>query len=140
MANALFAAVNRLLVRTGLRPNPISSLTVVGRKTSKAYTVQVRVIEHNGQRWLVAPYGEVNWVRNIRAAGGQAILTSGRTSHVIRVEEVSSETAAPVLKQYLSVATAVHPHFNVTPESPLAEFAAEAPRHPVFRIVRAELR
>jgi len=53
-----------------------------GRKSDQPHTVPVTLIEQDGQRWLVAPYGVVQWVRNIQAAG-MATLTRGRRSEVI---------------------------------------------------------
>jgi hypothetical protein len=54
------------------------------------------VIEHANQRWLVAPYGAVNWVRNARAVG-QVTLTRGRRSETVRIVELGPEDSAPVL-------------------------------------------
>jgi hypothetical protein len=97
------------------------------------HTTPVTLIEEGGQRWLVAPYGPVNWVRNARAAG-QVTLTRGRRSETVTVVELSPVESAPVLKEYLKQVPVVRPFFNVTPESPLEAFIAEAPKHPVFQI------
>src|SRR5919201_1013491 len=59
-------------------------LTVAGRKSGRPRTTPVTVItDPDGHRWLIAPFGEVNWVRNLRAAG-TATLRSGRRSETIR--------------------------------------------------------
>lgn len=87
----------------------------------------------DGERWLVAPYGEVGWVKNARAAG-QVALRRGQGIETARIAEVSPEEAAPVLRRYLASNGIVKPFFDVTPDSPLEHFAAEAARHPVFRI------
>ena len=108
-------------------------LSVPGRKSGKIHTVPIRLIEKDGQRWLVAPYGPVNWVLNARAAG-QVTLSPGRTSETVTIVELDPQESAPVLKEYLKQAQAVQPYFDVTPESPLAAFEAEASRHPVFRV------
>lgn len=94
----------------------------------------VTLVEERGLRWLVAPYGEVAWVRNARAAG-EIILSRGRRAETVTVFELPPEEAAPVLKSYISRVPITRPYFDVTPASDLAAFAAEAPRHPVFRIV-----
>jgi hypothetical protein len=86
-----------------------------------------------GERWLVAPYGEVAWVRNARAAG-EVELSRSRRSETMSIEELTPEEAAPVLKQYIKSVAVVRSFFDVTPESPLDEFVLEAPRHPVFRL------
>ena len=109
-------------------------LSVPGRKSGKIHTVPIRLIEQDGQRWLVAPYGPVNWVLNARAAG-QVTLSPGRTSETVTIVELNPKESAPVLKEYLKQAPAVKPYFDVTPASPLEAFEAEAPRHPVFRVV-----
>jgi len=97
----------------------------------------VLLVEQDGQRWLVAPYGVGQWVRNLRAAG-TATLTRGRRSEVISVTELEAREAAPVLKQYLLKATAARPYFDVVKDAPLEAFEGEAPRHPVFQITTVE--
>jgi hypothetical protein len=87
----------------------------------------------DGERWLVAPYGEVGWVRNARAAGEVEISRAGR-SEKLHIEEVASEQAAPVLKRYLKSVPVVRPFFDVKPNSPLDDFVTEASRHSVFRL------
>jgi deazaflavin-dependent oxidoreductase (nitroreductase family) len=108
---------------------------VRGRKSGKPHTVLVLLVEQDGQRWLVAPYGVVQWVRNLRAAG-TATLSRGRRSETIAVRELPAQQAAPVLKQYLllPVSAAVRSSFQATKDSPLEAFEREAPRHPVFLI------
>jgi len=82
----------------------------------------------------VAPYGAVGWVRNARAAG-RVTLSRGSRSEVVRVAELGPEESAPVLKRYVTEVPITRPFFDVTPDSPLDAFRAEAPRHPVFRIL-----
>ena len=133
MGNALITT----LLRAGVKIGTTSLLTVRGRKSGQPHTVPVTLIEQDGQRWLVAPYGVVQWVRNIRAAG-TATLTRGRRSEAISVTELPAQQAAPVLKQYLSQVAVVRPYFDVTKDSPLETFEREAPRHPVFQIMTME--
>jgi deazaflavin-dependent oxidoreductase (nitroreductase family) len=121
-------AVIGSLTRFGLAGRHTYILTVRGRKTGRAYSTPVRLIE-DGERWLVAPYGEVGWVRNARAAGKVDIRRAGR-SETLRIEEIPSDQSAPVLQQYLKRVTAVRPFFDVTPDSPLEDFVSEASRHP----------
>jgi deazaflavin-dependent oxidoreductase (nitroreductase family) len=119
--------------RAGVNMGTMSLLTVRGRKSGRPHTVPVILVEQDGQRWLVAPYGVVQWVRNLRAAG-TATLTRGRSSEVVSVTELPAQEAAPILKQYLIHVAQVRPYFDVTRDSPLEAFEREAPRHPVFRI------
>jgi deazaflavin-dependent oxidoreductase (nitroreductase family) len=129
----LVNAVMGPLARVGLAGRHTYILTVRGRKTGRAHSTPVILIE-DGERWLVAPYGEVGWVRNARAAGEVDISRSGR-SETLRIEQVAPEQAAPVLKQYLKGVPVVRPFFDVTAHSSVGEFVAEAPRHPVFRLI-----
>jgi deazaflavin-dependent oxidoreductase (nitroreductase family) len=108
-------------------------LTVKGRKSGRLLTTPVTLLEENGQRWLVAPYGEVNWVRNARAAG-QVTLTRGRHSETASIVELGPAERAPLLQKYLRRVSVVRPFFDVTPHAPLEAFVAEAPRHPVWRL------
>ena len=73
-------------------------------------------------------------MRNARAAGSVTLSRGGR-SETVRVEEVGSDEAAPVLRTYLRETGLVRKYFDAGPDSPLEAFAAEAPRHPVFRIL-----
>ena len=123
----------RTLLRTGVNLGTMSLLTVRGRKSSQPHTVPVRLIEQNSQRFLVAPYGIVQWVLNLRAAG-TATLTHSQRSESISVTELPAEAAAPILKQYLVQVPTVRPYFDVTTDSPVSAFEHEASHHPVFRI------
>jgi deazaflavin-dependent oxidoreductase (nitroreductase family) len=131
-ARRLVNAMMSPLARRGLAGRHTYILTVRGRKTGRAFSTPVILVE-DAERWLVAPYGEVGWVRNVRAAGEVEITRSGRSERM-RIEESAPEQSAPVLREYLKRVPVVRPFFDVTPDSPLADFVAEAPRHPVFRL------
>ncbi len=133
IGDALFIA----LLRAGVTMGTMSLLTVRGRKSGQPHTVPVLLVEQDGERFLVAPYGIVQWVRNLRAAG-TATLTRGRRSLVISVTELQAREAAPVLKEYLSRVRVVRPYFDVAKDAPLEAFEGEAPRHPVFQITTVE--
>lgn len=105
-----------------------------GRKTGRRYSTPVNLVIDDGGRWLVAPYGEREWVKNARAAG-EVELTRARKTTRHRVEEVGGEEAARVLREYLRTTPIVKPYFDATPDAPLEAFAIEAARHPVFRLV-----
>jgi deazaflavin-dependent oxidoreductase (nitroreductase family) len=128
--NALVTA----LLRAGVKLGSMSLLTVRGRKSGQPRTTPVAVIERDGERWLVAPFGDVNWVRNLRAAG-EATLKRGRRAETVTARELSTEEAAVILKRSLDGAPAfLRQYFDVSPASPLADFVREAPQHPVFRV------
>jgi deazaflavin-dependent oxidoreductase (nitroreductase family) len=125
------------MIKLGISPAGLHLLRVRGRKTGLLRTTPVNLIEHQGRRWLVAPYGEVAWVRNVRAAG-QAELLRGSTAERIQLREATTEEAVPVLRAYLrQLKLVVGPYFDVSPSSPDAAFVAEAPRHPVFLLTGA---
>jgi deazaflavin-dependent oxidoreductase (nitroreductase family) len=125
--------VVRLLLKLGLMPGPTYLLTVIGRRTGRPLSTPVTLVEQGGDRWLVAPYGDVAWVRSARAAG-QVTLTRGRHTETVPLRELGPGEAAPVLQRYVTRVPITRPYFEVTPASPLAAFEAEAPRHPVFHL------
>jgi hypothetical protein len=87
-----------------------------------------------GERYLVSMLGEnVQWVENVRAAGGRAALRSGGREEV-QLEEVPAGRRAPILKAYLERAPGARPHVPVDKDAPLSEFEKIAPAFPVFRV------
>lgn len=126
-------AIMGVFVRAGLVPSTYL-LTTRGRKTGRPLTHPVTVVEEDGGRWLVSPYGEVSWVRNARAAGRATLGRRGdRREYALR--EVSAQEAGPVLKRYVGVATATRPYFGADKDAPVEDFVAEADRHPVFELL-----
>ena len=124
----------RMLLRLGLGPARTYLLTVTGRRSGAPRSTPVTLVEEGGRRWLVSPYGEVAWVRNLRATGRATFARGGRTE-AVAVREVKPEEAAPVLRWYVTRVPITRPYFDVQPESDLSAFRAEAPRHPVFAIL-----
>jgi deazaflavin-dependent oxidoreductase (nitroreductase family) len=129
----LLNALVPTLLRVGLGPRHTYLLTVQGRRSGKRYSTPVTLVEEGRNRWLVAPYGEVSWVRNARAAG-QVTLSRGRRSETVAIVELGPEERAPVLKRYVAEVPITRPFFSANPNSPLEAFVAEAHRHPVFRL------
>jgi deazaflavin-dependent oxidoreductase (nitroreductase family) len=125
--------VVRLLIRLGLMPGPTYLLTVPGRRTGRPLSTPVTLVEDAGARWLVAPYGDVGWVRNARAAG-QVTLSRGGRAETLAIRELSAAEAAPLLQRYVTRVPITRPFFDAKPDSPVAAFEAEAPRHPVFQL------
>jgi deazaflavin-dependent oxidoreductase (nitroreductase family) len=123
----------RLLLRFGLMPGPTYLLTVPGHRTGRPLSTPVTLVEEDGIRWLVAPYGDVAWVRSARAAG-QVTLSRGLHSETLSIRELAGAEAAPVLKRYVTRVPITRPYFDVKPNSPLRDFVSEAPRHPVFQL------
>lgn len=122
------------MIRLGIGPAGMHLLTVRGRTSGLPRTIPVNLIEQRDRRWLVAPYGEVAWVRNVRAAG-EVELRRGGTAQRWLTSEATAAEAVPALRAYLTrFGRIVGAYFDVTPSSPDDAFAAEAPRHPVFSL------
>ncbi len=122
-------------IRKGKGPAGTHILTTTGRRTGLPRSTPVTLISDGGERWLVAPYGAVGWVHNLRASG-TATLERGGIVETITVTELSPEAAAPVLAEYhVKLKRYVGPYMDV-PRSGAAEahFLAVADRHPVFQI------
>ena len=79
----------------------------------------------------------MQWVHNVRAAGGKAVLRHGRREE-IRLEEVPASERAPILKAYLQRAPGARPHVPVDKDAALSEFEKIAAAIPVFRVLSAE--
>jgi hypothetical protein len=102
-----------------------------------SYSTPVTLVECDGQRWLVAPYGVTNWVKNARAAG-QVELSRGGHAEIVSLTELDPIESAPVLRDYVRAIRVVRPFFDAGPDSPLDAFAEEAARHPVFRLANTQ--
>src|ERR671931_2078869 len=130
------------LLRLGLRRPPMALLTVNGRRSGRPHTTPVGLLVLDGHRYLFSAFGEVNWVRNLRAAG-LATIGVGRRRERLRAAELSAEEAGPVIRSILKTPTygpVVRPYFPVSNDAPLTEFVQEARRHPVFELVVAAAR
>jgi deazaflavin-dependent oxidoreductase (nitroreductase family) len=123
----------RPLARLGLTGPRTYLLTVPGRRTGKMWSTPISLITWDGERFAVAPYGERNWVKNARAARWVEVQR-GRKRERLEAEELSAGDAVPVLREYYRRSTVTHSFFDVTSSSPDAEWLAEAPHHPVFRL------
>jgi deazaflavin-dependent oxidoreductase (nitroreductase family) len=133
LMNAFFGR----LASIGLMASDTVQLQVKGRRSGQTRSVAVTWVEHEGGRYLVAPRGNTEWVRNVQAAGGQAVLKHGK-SEGVRLEELPVEQRAPIIKSYLKkTAMVTKREFGIEPDAPIEEFERIAPRHPVFRIVPA---
>jgi hypothetical protein len=118
----------------GLFPNYLVTLDVVGRQSGKVISFPLAMTVVNGERYLVSMLGnEANWVRNVRASGGKALLRHGKSEQVL-LEEVDARLTAPILKAYLQIAPGARPHIPVSKDAPLSEFEKIASQFPVFRL------
>jgi deazaflavin-dependent oxidoreductase (nitroreductase family) len=118
----------------GVAPDYMVTLEVPGRRTGRVVRLPLVMVVRDGKRYLVSMLGEdVNWVRNVKAAGGRVTLRHGRSEDV-KLEEVAPEHRAPVLRDYLRRAPRAGAHVPVEKDAPLAEFERVSARFPVFRV------
>jgi deazaflavin-dependent oxidoreductase (nitroreductase family) len=128
--NGASAAVASL----GLTRNYMETLEVTGRKSGRIFSLPVVIAIVDGERYMVSMLGDnVQWVQNVRAAGGRAVLRSGKREE-IRLVEIQVPERAPILKAYLQRAPGARPHVPVDKDAPLAEFEKIASAFPVFRV------
>ena len=126
------------LLRIGIPMGPNALLTVRGRKTGQPHTTPVALVEVDGRRWVQSPFGEVNWVRNLRAAR-EATITINRRPESVDAVELSTAETARFFKEVLG------PYVGRIPMGRwllsrlgggdiLADPDAAAARHPVFEL------
>ena len=134
------------LVRLGIKVGGFSLLTVRGRKSGKPIVTPLVIFVQDQKRYLIAAYGIVNWVRNLRAAKGVATLTWRQHSEKIRAIELEPAAAALIFRAALRSgppgipavifrmyrALLVLPYLGVTENSSLEDYAREVETHPVF--------
>ena len=115
--------MNPLLAGLGLAP----SIRVRGRSSGRVYTVPVLPLEYEGKQYLVAPRGNTQWARNLRAAGEGELRTQGRTRH-FRSTEIPAAQRAPLVDAYVRQFGSKYGGFVAK------EFAAlpDPTDHPVF--------
>jgi hypothetical protein len=122
------------LFSTGITPSYMTTLEVTGRKSGRTISQPMAIAIVDRERYLVSMLGDnVQWVRNIRAAEGRAVLHHGGREE-IRLEEIAVEQRAPILKAYLQIAPGARPHIPVDKDAPVAAFEKIAAAFPVFRI------
>ena len=131
----IFNRAVRRLARLGISVWGSRELRVRGRKSGQLRTTPVNVVTVDDVRYLVAPRGITEWVRNIRVAS-VAELRVGRRVEGIRVVELDDAAKEPVLRAYLKRWKFEVGMFfeGIDADSPAADIAAIAPGFPVFRI------
>lgn len=128
------------LIRAGLPFGPNVTLTVRGRSSGLPRTFPVAIVETGGRRFVQSPFGEVNWVRNLRA-DPDAVITKGSYQETVEAIEVAPEEAviflrasldrylrSPLLRPFVRAFTGVRP--DSTPE----EMLVRARQHPMFEL------
>jgi len=131
----VFNRVVAALTRAGVSVMGSRVLEVRGRKSGEPRRTPVNLLELDGVRYLVAPRGHTQWVRNLRASG-DGRLWLGRRSESFTATEVSDEAKPPILRAYLKrwkVEVGVF-FEGVGPKSSDEDLRRIAPDHPVFRL------
>lgn len=129
MASLLRAGFNMM----GPGKTPLYLFTVRGRRSGQPRTTPIAVLEQGGQRYLVAPYGVVDWVRNLRAAG-EATFTRGRRAEQLRATELPAGEAGLVLKTFIATGNPIGRFFGISAEASREEYERLASTHPVFML------
>jgi deazaflavin-dependent oxidoreductase (nitroreductase family) len=124
----LRAVGNRL---SPLNTKTVAVLSVPGRHSGRTRRTPVAVLEHDGARYLISPFGDTEWARNLRAVSS-GMLSRGRDTERIRVVEVPPERRSPLLAAYRA-------RYGRMPRVDASFRDLPEPRdHPTFRLVAPE--
>ncbi len=111
----------------GIWPKRAGALEVRGRRSGRVISFPVAIADYEGERYLVSMLGaDANWVRNVRAAGGRAVLRHRRREDV-QLEEVPVDARAPILRRYLGLAPEARPHISIDRNAPSRSSSASPP-------------
>jgi len=128
--NGAYAWVSGL----GLTPQTLITLQVKSRSNDRLYSTILVGAIYEGSRYVVSMLGDDSeWVKNIRAADGEAFIKRGRSRPVV-LKEIPIEKRAPILKAWSQIATSGRQHLPVPHSAPVSAFEAIAADYPVFRI------
>lgn len=132
----VFNRFSGFLVGVGLGLKHNYLLQVRGRKSGKLHSTPIDLLEMDGKRFLVAPRGRTQWVRNTEAAG-EVTLKKGGFRQSFQLRAISDAETPPLRKEYLdSFKTTVQRYFPVPAGSDVQAFASIAANYPVFELMR----
>src|SRR5262249_27798760 len=122
------------LFSRGMLPQFLVSFETCGARTGRTHRVPLVVANIRGNRYVGSMLGEkVDWVGNIRATNGDAVLCYGPREEVT-LREIPVNDRGPILKSYLARAPGARPHFDIPWDAPLSDFERVASRYPVFEV------
>ena len=131
--------VSRLLAR-GLPFGPNVLLTVRGRRSGTLHTFPVALVRLDGRRFVQSPFGDVNWVLNLRATPDATIVKGGRRE-AVTARELPVDEAGPVLRAILTpylrsrlLGWFTRRYFGIAPDASDAAFLDKARRQPIFEL------
>ena len=120
----------------GLPPKLMAALEVRGRASGRIRSTAVVLTSVAGKRYLVSMLGpQSDWVQNVEAAQGDAVIRQGCRRHV-QLTLIPPKERAPILHDYVRVASSGRQHFPVAVDALLSEFDVIAERYPVYRVDR----
>lgn len=148
-----FNPIVRAVFGAGVPAGPNVLLSVRGRHSGVERTFPVSMMEIDGRRYVQAAFGEVAWVRNLRAAG-VAVLRRGRAAEAVRAVELAPEAAGQILYDALASypqsrslrrflgptvrpPVAVMRYFGIRVDTKLPDYVAAVRRQPIFELVEA---
>jgi deazaflavin-dependent oxidoreductase (nitroreductase family) len=133
----IFNRIFGFLVGLGLGFSYNYLLEVRGRKTGKLYSTPINLLEWNGKKYLVAPRGRTQWVRNAEAAS-EVTLKKGSKRQNFRLRPLPDTERPVILKAYLDTfRREVQRYFPLPASSPEKDFAAISGSYPVFELLPA---
>jgi hypothetical protein len=119
----------------GLQPRRWVTLEIAGRRSGRLARFPLGMADWDGHWYLVSMLGEgCNWVQNVRAADGRAVLRR-RCAVTCHLAEVPVAERPAITRRYLETVPGGRPHIPVSPGAPLPDFEAFAPHYPVFRVI-----
>ena len=123
------------LIKIGLGLSHNYLLEVRGRKTGRIYSTPVNLLERGDKKYLVAPRGYTQWVRNV-IASGEASLVKGLKREEVYLRPIADEAKPDILKDYLDRYTpTVQRYFPIQAGSQAQSFQSLAARYPVFEVI-----
>jgi len=133
--NTIFNPAVAAMTRAGISVWGSRVLRVRGRKSGEWRSAPVNLLTYQGQKYLVAPRGLTQWVRNMRETGGGELMLGSRIEP-FRAHEIPDDLKIPILHAYLKRWKAEVGIFfsGVSADSPESDLKRIAPDHPVFRI------
>ena len=136
LLDRIFNRLFGLLLKLGIGLAHNYLLEVRGRKTGKVYSTPVNVLEYKAKKYLVAPRGYTQWVRNVETSG-EATLVQRAERTKVRLRTVADEEKPEILKAYLDrFKLTVQRYFPIAAGSPAEAFKSLAVRYPVYEITR----
>ncbi len=132
----------RRLLGVGLPFGPNVLMTIRGRKSGQPRTFPIALMEVDGRLFVQSPFGEVNWVRNLRVAG-EAVITKGGAREDVDAVELPAEVAGPVFRDAIApfrrsrlLRPIVNRYFHIGDATTTADYVERARSYPMFELRR----